>query len=1090
MPHSFAAPRRAVPALVALAIALGAAGTARPAAATAVVRVAGPTRVATAAAVARHAFPDGAPSVVVARADDYADALAGGPLAGAMGGPVLLTGADGLAPEAAEAVADLGAGFAVVLGGRGALSDAVVGDLAALGLRVARVSGPSRWATAAAVARLDEMDASTVYLAEGASPDPSRGWPDALSASALAAGTGAAVLLTEAGALPEATREALTDLRPAQVVVVGGRSAVSDGVVGEVEALGLRVERVSGADRWATSAALADRAVAAGGAAASLWVASGRSWPDALVAGPAVAATGGVLVLVDSADLTASPATAAWIAAHRGDVATATVVGGERAVGPAVVAALSARPDAEPVAPPPVDGERWSDPATWDGRGLPREGDTVTIPPGRTVVLDVDPPALEGIAVDGTLVVAPRDTMLRANWVMVKGRLAVGAPDAPFGHRFTLELTPVAGQDVMGMGTGVLGVMGGQLDLHGRPPAPSWTRLAQTAAAGSDRLILQEAPTGWRAGDALVVAATGRDPGQAEERRIVAVDGQTVFLDAPLEYVHWGATDQVAGGAVPMHAEVGLLSRTVVVRGPADARATGQGGHVMVMGGDARLSSVELADMGQGGVMGRYPIHFHMLGSAPGSWLRDVSVHHSANRCVALHGTHDVQVAGTVAYDAAGHCYFLEDGIEQGNVLERNLGLLTRVPAEGKALLDTDRTPATFWITNPANDLVGNAAAGSEGFGIWYDLPEHPTGKSETDQVWPRRTPLGRFSDNVIHTTTKTGMFKSGSGLFVEDYEPPAPAVFSQLVSYANDSFGAWLERGVVLERAVLAGNGTGFVGREATLRDSLVVGTTTNAADQHWSMTGVGLYDDTADVADTTFANFRLPEGRAAAIGSVTTTMRGSVRFAGARFVNSDPVRLAPAWDLDGIRTTVFTDVDGSVTGAPATVVYDHPLLTEPGCTPRPDWRAQVCPPGRSFAMLRLAEEGGSAPLGPVVIARDDGAVGPAQSDPEWSAEPLALVTLPLGRSYTVALGRRAPAVLEVVLSGDARGGLDVGVPWPHPVAHVYAGWGRWARPVPVLVSAGVVRVPLALEGDTTWARWLLCAAEHCGTDIGTASG
>ena len=43
-----------------------------------------------------------------------------------------------------------------------------------------------------------------------------------------------------------------------------------------------------------------------------------------------------------------------------------------------------------------------------------------------------------------------------------------------------------------------------------------------------------------------------------------------------------------------------------------------------------------------------------------------------------------------------------------------NLGLLTQVSS---ALLATDTTPATFWVTNPNNTIEGNHAAGGQGGG-------------------------------------------------------------------------------------------------------------------------------------------------------------------------------------------------------------------------------------------------------------------------------------------------------------------------------------------------------------------------------------
>lgn len=59
--------------------------------------------------------------------------------------------------------------------------------------------------------------------------------------------------------------------------------------------------------------------------------------------------------------------------------------------------------------------------------------------------------------------------------------------------------------------------------------------------------------------------------------------------------------------------------------------------------------------------------------------------------------------------------------METGNVIEGNLGMLTRA---SYALLNTDTTPATFWITHPNNTVRRNAAAGEQesGWGGWECL--------------------------------------------------------------------------------------------------------------------------------------------------------------------------------------------------------------------------------------------------------------------------------------------------------------------------------------------------------------------------------
>ena len=59
-----------------------------------------------------------------------------------------------------------------------------------------------------------------------------------------------------------------------------------------------------------------------------------------------------------------------------------------------------------------------------------------------------------------------------------------------------------------------------------------------------------------------------------------------------------------------------------------------------------------------------------------------------------------------IGYDTLGHTFFIEDGAERFNQIEGNLGLVTR---RTSSLLDTDTTPATFWITNPNNFFRNNA---------------------------------------------------------------------------------------------------------------------------------------------------------------------------------------------------------------------------------------------------------------------------------------------------------------------------------------------------------------------------------------------
>ncbi len=160
---------------------------------------------------------------------------------------------------------------------------------------VERRAGADRYATAAALsAATFPAGVPVVHLASGA------GFADALGAGPAAAAAGGPVLLTAPGALPAVTAAELRRLRPSRVVVLGGERAVSAGVEDEVRGIA-PVTRIAGADRYATSAAIAREAFSPGVPVA--YVATGATFPDALAGGAAAAAEGGPLVLTEARSL-------------------------------------------------------------------------------------------------------------------------------------------------------------------------------------------------------------------------------------------------------------------------------------------------------------------------------------------------------------------------------------------------------------------------------------------------------------------------------------------------------------------------------------------------------------------------------------------------------------------------------------------------------------------------------------------------------------------------------------------------------------------------------------------------------------------
>ena len=731
--------------------------------------------------------------------------------------------------------------------------------------------------------------------------------------------------------------------------------------------------------------------------------------------------------------------------------------------------------------------QRWSNPRTWGGR-LPSKGEKVRIPYGARVVLDTSTPDLAGLQIDGLLSFAEKNVELRSQSVLVHGTLRVGKPSDPFRHRGVITLLDGnRSADVMGMGTKVLGVMGGTLEMHGRR-IDGWTQLSETAEPGDRSIELAQAPE-WRVGDKIVLASSDYWQQHDEERRITSIDGTRVELDAPLQYRHWGEIQTWGEHSVDERAEVGLLSRNILVRGDEASSNGGFGGHMMVMeGAEARIDGVEFFNMGQRNALRRYPVHFHMDGNAPESYLKRSSIHQSYNRCVTVHGTNKLTVAGNVCYDHAGHGFFLEDGAERKNVITGNLGLGTHEVEDG--LLPSDRRPATFWITNPDNIVKGNVAAGSDGTGFWYALPERPTGLSDTENLWPRRTPLGVFRDNVAHSNGSTGLnvddgpdasgntdstwYRPVANPSDPDSEPVV-ANFEGLTAYMNRDRGVWLRgENHVVSGAVLADNRAGatFASSESFLRDSFVVGETANPGmAEPWEDEGFGgralplfwdpgaqiigfeFYDGRVGVSGTTFANFNSNDVRpAGALGYLAPNAFNLDPNNFARdleFIDSNRVHLAqPETGMDGDMSKVFVDTDGSVTGsAGSKVVVNNPFLLEAGCESRLPWNAHVC--NSDYASLMVGTlTGDDTDVKPVTLTRADGVVQTLMGCCDGSTE--AHTTVIPDRVYDIDFNGGTPARSRFVFWKGRGHWVELVLPMGAAPAQVT----RWGSPIPSVAS------------------------------------
>lgn len=210
---------------------------------------------------------DAAPNALLGTTSSFADSLASGALQND-GSPLLLTPTDSLDERVETELARLGTESITILGGTAAISETVEARLRDdLGLTVTRYAGASRIGTAIEAARGAAPDATTAIIAR-AFGEGSAGFADSLGGGALAAVFGWPVLLTQTEVLTGDVADYLQSSPIQTVYVLGGTAAVSEETAEAIRALGIEVNRLAGAGRAATAAAIFDRMAEGGGFAA------------------------------------------------------------------------------------------------------------------------------------------------------------------------------------------------------------------------------------------------------------------------------------------------------------------------------------------------------------------------------------------------------------------------------------------------------------------------------------------------------------------------------------------------------------------------------------------------------------------------------------------------------------------------------------------------------------------------------------------------------------------------------------------------------------------------------------------------------
>ena len=409
----------------------------------------------------------------------------------------------------------------------------------------------------------------------------------------------------------------------------------------------------------------------------------------------------------------------------------------------------------------------WSAGDTWEGNKVPGAGARVLIRAGHRIVYDVKSDAsIRGINVAGTLTFAPdRDTRLDV------GLIKIQAGDEYSEEGFDCDAhlqapEPGREQPRLEVGTPETARSG---RAHGHDPARLFRRHGQAIVPG-DRLLrrphglprrsaephLGQArrdaqrrrhrdsrwPSRSPAGGPATASSSpprramnpNREPGgqasgiarcsprSASSRRSTARGSS---LDRPLEAEHTRQRRLPRRGRQPepqRHRRVG--------------RPDGVRGHTMYHRDSAgSISYAEFRHLGKEGVLGRYTLHFHLVGDTMrGSSVIGASIWDSDNRWLTIHGTNYLVVRDCVGYQSVGHGFFLEDGTEVYNVLDRNLAVQAlrgkRLP---KQVLPFDQNEgAGFWWANSLNTFTRNVACENDHYGFRFEATHRPAPSSST----------------------------------------------------------------------------------------------------------------------------------------------------------------------------------------------------------------------------------------------------------------------------------------------------------------------------------------------------------------------
>lgn len=479
---------------------------------------------------------------------------------------------------------------------------------------------------------------------------------------------------------------------------------------------------------------------------------------------------------------------------------------------------------------------RWSDPSVWGGK-IPGPGDTAKI--SGPMLLDIDG-NVAGVVIEpnGSLTFDPNKsrTLTSKGNVIVRGRLTMRPKNAAVVH--SLEITGASEGAFKGGGAiplasdvGLWVVGNGVLDAVGSAKR-AWTRATGAVGKGATSVSLKDVPSGWRAGDEIVITPTGspkttKHYAAFDEAKVSSVSGRTIRLSKSTAYAHPAVA---VGGGKTFTAEVLNLTRNVRIEGRQGHRV-----HVFINSRKKQtLKYIAVRHVGprQGddGVLGRYGIHFHMVGGySRGSLVQGAVVRNAGHHAFVAHASHGVTFRDCVSHDTMSAAYWWDMGPEHVTkdlLYERCVASKVTVGSVGQF-----RHTGFALGFGGANRALGCVAVGVTGTknasGFHWPEPVGVFGKDNPNEsVWG-------FVDCVAHNNKVNGIFVWQNN--------PGKSVIDRFVAYHNGRAG--IEHGAY-RNVYQYRNSTVYGNGEAGVMVAAVSGQAVPLAFTNMLFDGAGLND------------------------------------------------------------------------------------------------------------------------------------------------------------------------------------------------------------------------------------------------------